>query len=72
VRAGGGGASYINVLFGNTVDLPGVQSGDGLVDIVEPAGPATPEPSTFVLMGGGGLGLLGYGWYRGKRTAKRP
>jgi hypothetical protein len=29
----------------------------------------TPEPSTFVLMGGVGLGLIGYGWYRRKRPA---
>jgi hypothetical protein len=68
-QGGGGGGSYINMLFGNTVDMAGVNNGNGFVDIVEPAEPAAPEPSTFVLMGGVGLGLLGYVWRKGQRAA---
>jgi hypothetical protein len=37
--------------------------------VISELGPTTPEPSTFVLMGGVGLGLLGYVWRKRQRAA---
>jgi hypothetical protein len=34
--------------------------------------PAVPEPASLVLLGGGALTLVGYGWRRRRRAAGRP
>jgi hypothetical protein len=66
--AGGGGGSYYDAsLFVGSPSIAANNTGDGYFSIV-PAASATPEPSSILLLGIGGVSFAVYGWRRRKQS----